>query len=169
MTAPGERIAARNLKERTMALNNGVLFVCSHNSARSQMAHGWLEHLAGDRFVIYSAGVEPGVLNPLAVEAMAEVGIDISDHVAEGIDRYLGKVPIYHLVIVCDKAAQTCPRIWPGARERHEWFFDDPSAATGAHDEKLEAFRRVRDEIRERLDAWLVALDDPAPAAGGAP
>ena len=150
-----------------MSLNNGVLFVCSHNSARSQMAQAWLNHLAGDRFEAHSAGVEPGTLNPLSVKAMAEVGIDISDHVAEGIDKYLGKVPIYHLIIVCDKASQTCPRIWPGARERHEWLFDDPSAATGTDDEKLAVFRRVRDEIKAQVEAWLAEQSQPAPAAGG--
>lgn len=150
-----------------MSLNNGVLFVCSHNSARSQMAQAWLNHLAGDRFEAHSAGVEPGTLNPLSVKAMAEVGIDISDHVAEGIDKYLGKVPIYHLIIVCDKASQTCPRIWPGARERHEWLFDDPSAATGTDDEKLAVFRRVRDEIKAQVEAWRAEQSQPAPAAGG--
>lgn len=148
-----------------MAINNGVLFVCSHNSARSQMAQGWLEHLAGDRFAVYSAGVEPGVLNPMAVRAMAEVGIDISHHVAEGIHKYLGKVAIYHLIIVCDKASQTCPRIWPGARERHEWIFDDPSAAMGSEDEKLDVFRRVRDEIREKIEGWLSEQSQGASAS----
>ena len=148
-----------------MALNNGVLFVCTHNSARSQMAHGWLEHLAGDRFKVYSAGVEPGTLHPLAVKAMHEVGIDISDHEAEGIDAYLSKVPIYHIITVCDKAAQTCPRIWPGAREREEWALDDPSAATGSEEERLETFRRVRDEVRERVEGWLAKQDAPAAAA----
>jgi len=139
-------------------IKHGILFVCSHNSARSQMAHGWMKHLAGDDYQIYSAGVEPGTLNPLSVKAMAEVGIDISDHVAEGIDKYLGKVPIYYLIIVCDKAAQTCPRIWPGSRERLHWFFDDPSAAEGTEQQKLEAFRRVRDEIGEKVKAWLEEL-----------
>lgn len=142
-----------------MALINGVLFVCSHNSARSQMAEGWLRHLASDRFKVYSAGVEPGTLNPLTVKAMAEVGIDISGHRAKGIDEFLGKVPIYHLIIVCDKAAQTCPRSWPGARTRQSWLFDDPSAATGSEEQKLEVFRRVRDEIRARIEQWLTELE----------
>ena len=135
--------------------NNGVLFVCSHNSARSQMAEGWLHHLAGDRFKVASAGVEPGTLNPLAVEAMKEVGIDISHHKAESVQDYLFRWPVYHLIIVCDKAAQTCPRIWPGARERLTWYFDDPSAATGTREEKLKVFRRVRDEIRAKIENWL--------------
>jgi arsenate reductase len=147
-----------------MPLNNGVLFVCSHNSARSQMAHGWLKHFAGDRFAVYSAGVDPGTLHPLAVRAMAEVGVDIAGHQADGIERYLGRVPIYHLVIVCDQAAQTCPRIWPGARERHEWFFEDPSSATGSDEQRLAVFRRVRDQIRAKVQTWLA--EQPEPAAG---
>lgn len=146
-----------------MALNSGVLFVCTHNSARSQMAEGLLRSMAGHRFEIRSAGVEPGTLNPLAVEAMAELGIDISRQRAEGIDTYLGHFPVYHLIIVCDKAAQTCPRIWPGARERLQWFFDDPSAVQGTHAQKLEAFRRVRDEIGRRLEEWLKSSPEQKP------
>ena len=138
-----------------MPFNNGVLFVCTHNSARSQMAEGWLRHLAGDRFEVASAGVEPGTLNPFAVKAMAEVGVDISGHKAEGIKTYLGHWPVYYLIVVCDKAALSCPRIWAGSRERLHWFFDDPSAAQGTHEQKLAVFRRVRDEIRERIEHWL--------------
>jgi len=136
-------------------MNNGVLFVCSHNAARSQMAEGLLRHLASDRFEVYSAGVEPGTLNPLAVKALAEVGIDISHHQAEGINRYLGRVPIYTLIIVCDKAAKTCPRIWPGARQTLHWYFDDPAAVEGSEEETLAAFRTVRDQIKAKLEAWL--------------
>jgi len=138
-----------------MGLANKVLFVCSHNSARSQMAHGWLKHLAGDRFEVYSAGVEPGTVNPLAVKAMAEVGVDIADHKAESIRAYLGKLPVYWLIVVCDKAAESCPRVWPGVGERLHWFFEDPSAATGTEEEKLAVFRRVRDEIRQQIEQWL--------------
>jgi len=139
-------------------MNSGVLFVCSHNSSRSQMAEGWLRHLAGDMFDVYSAGVEPGTLNPFAVKAMDEVGIDISSHKAEGIKKYLGRVPVYYLVIVCDKAAQTCPRIWPGSRERLHWFFDDPAAVEGTDEQKLAAFREVRDEIKEQIERWLIEV-----------
>jgi arsenate reductase len=138
-----------------MPHNNGVLFVCTQNSARSQMAEGWLRHLAGDRFQVASAGVEPGTLNPLAVEAMAEVGIDISRHEARGVRDFLGKWPVYHLIVVCDKAAQTCPRVWPGSRERLHWFFEDPAAASGTHDQRLAVFRRVRDDIRSKIESWL--------------
>ncbi len=138
-----------------MPIGNTVLFVCSHNSARSQMAEGWLRHLAGDGYSVQSAGVEPGELSPLAVKAMAEVGVDISGQRAQGIADYLGKLPVYYLIIVCEKAAQTCPRIWPGMRHRIEWFFDDPSAATGTEEERLAVFRRVRDEIRAEIELWL--------------
>jgi len=135
-----------------------VMFVCSHNSARSQMAEGWLRHLAGDRFDVYSAGVDPGTLNPLSVRAMAEVGVDISDHKAEGVKAYLGHVPVAHLIVVCDKAANTCPRVWPGLVERHFWPFEDPSAATGSDEDKLEVFRRVRDEIKAKIEQWLAEV-----------
>jgi len=145
-------------------MNDGVLFVCSHNSARSQMAEGLFRDMAGDRFHVYSAGVEPGELNPLSVKAMAEIGIDISGHKAEGIKKYLGHIPIYHLVVVCEKAAQTCPRIWPGAREYHHWYFDDPAAAEGSEEEKLAAFRTVRDEIKAKLAEWLVEIDKASAA-----
>ena len=141
-----------------MGPNNGVLFVCTHNSARSQMAEGWLRHLAGDRFEVASTGVDPGTLNPLAVEAMAEVGIDISHHKCEGIKEYLGKWAVYYLIIVCDQAATTCPRIWPGSRERLHWFFDDPASVQGTHEEKMQVFRRVRDEIRAKIEEWLASL-----------
>jgi arsenate reductase len=144
-----------------MRLDSGVLFICTRNSARSQMAEGWLRHLAGDRFAVASAGVEPGTLNPLAVRVMAEVGIDISHHKAEGIKQYLGRWPVHWLIVVCDKAAQSCPRSWPGARERLHWFFDDPAAATGSDDEKLAVFRRVRDEIRAKIEKWLAERGGP--------
>ncbi len=144
-----------------MPLNNSVLFVCTHNSARSQMAHGWLKHLGADQFRVYSAGVKPGTLHPMAVKAMAEVGIDIADHVAEGIDKYLGHIPIYHLITVCDKAGQSCPRVWPGAPKREHWSFDDPSSATGSDEQKLDMFRQVRDEIRKKIEAWIA--EQPAP------
>jgi arsenate reductase len=142
-------------------MNKGVLFVCSHNSARSQMAEGWLRHLAGDRFDVHSAGVEPGELNPLAVRAMAEAGVDISRHAAEGIERYAERVPIDHVIVVCDAAAQRCPRFWPGIGERQLWPFDDPSAAPGSEEEKLAVFRRVRDEIRARIEQWLTEMSTP--------
>lgn len=139
-----------------MAFKKHVLFVCSHNSSRSQMAEGLLRHLAGDHYEIASAGVEPGTLNPFAVKAMAEIGIDISGAKAEGIDQYLGTWSVSYLIIVCSQAGESCPTVWPNILDRYNWFFDDPAAVQGTDDEKLAAFRRVRDEIRAQLESWLV-------------
>lgn len=132
-----------------------VLFVCTRNSARSQMAEGWLRHLAGERFEVCSAGVEPGTLNPLAVKAMAEVGIDISRHRAKGLREFLGRTLVAYLIVVCDKAAETCPTVWPGMWERQVWPFDDPAAAEGDDARKLQAFREARDAIGAKLEAWV--------------
>lgn len=147
-----------------MRLNNGILFVCSQNAARSQIAHGWLKHLTGDRFRVYSAGVRPGELHEMAVDVMAEVGIDIAYHLPEGIDRYLGKVPVHTLITVCERAALQCPRYWPGSRVREAWHFDDPAAATGSDEERRAVFRRVRDEIRNAIEAWLERQDQETDA-----
>jgi arsenate reductase len=138
-----------------MAYKRSVLFVCTHNSARSQMAEGWLRHLAGDRFEVASAGVEPGTLHPLAVRAMAEVGIDISGHRAESIKQYLGRWNVTYLIVVCAKADDSCPRAWPNVLARLTWFFDDPAGAKGTEMERLDAFRTVRDGIRARIEDWL--------------
>jgi arsenate reductase len=128
-----------------------VLFVCTHNSARSQMAEGWLRHLAGDRFVAESAGTEPRGVNPLAVEAMHEVGVDLSGHLSEHVDTYLDP-PADYVVTVCDHAKEVCPYV-PARIEVIHRGFDDPSAAVGTHREKLAEFRRVRDEIRVWIES----------------
>lgn len=132
-----------------------VLFVCTHNSARSQMAEGLLRAMAGDRYEVMSAGTEPRGVHPLAVEAMREIGIDISGHRSEHVDRYLDP-PADIVVTVCDSAKEACPYV--PARERliHHGF-EDPSAATGTEAERLAAFRRVRDAIRDWLEATFVA------------
>jgi arsenate reductase len=140
-----------------------VLFLCTHNSARSQMAEGWLRHLAGDTFEVLSAGTEPGRLHPLAVEAMRECGIDISGHTSKGLEGILGHVPVRHAIIVCAQASNECPRIYPTLGEVLHWPFDDPSAATGSEADQLAVFRRVRDEIGERLRAWLLTAPQTPP------
>ena len=127
-----------------------VLFICTHNSARSQMAEGLLRHLHGDRYDAASAGTEPGALHPLAVRAMAEAGIDISAARAKGIDS-LGDARFDLAVTVCDEAAEACP-MYPGAARHAHWSLPDPSRATGSEDERLEVFRTVRDEIRRRVE-----------------
>ena len=126
-----------------------ILFVCIHNSARSQMAEAFLNRLAGDRFLAQSAGLEPGVLNPLAVEVMREAGIDISAKQTKGVFDFYKRGAIFNYVItVCDEAnAERCP-IFPGITKRHHWSFADPASLQGSREEKLEAARRIRDEIR---------------------
>lgn len=137
-----------------------VLFLCTHNSARSQMGEGWLRHLAGDKFEVLSAGTEPSRLHPLAARAMTEIGIDVSGHRSKGLEGILGHVPIRYAIIVCARASRECPRIYPALGEVLHWPFDDPSAATGTEDEQLAEFRRVRDEIGERLRAWLATTPE---------
>ncbi|HTS01380.1 MAG TPA: arsenate reductase ArsC [Thermoanaerobaculia bacterium] len=129
-----------------------VLFLCTGNSARSQMAEGLLRKTAGDRFDVVSAGVEPAGLNPLAVEVMAEIGIDISHHRSKHAREFLGHGFPY-LITVCDQANEKCP-IFPGVVYRAHWSFEDPAKATGTGAQKLAVFRRVRDEIRSRIEAF---------------
>lgn len=130
-----------------------VLFVCTHNSARSQMAEGWLRALAGDRYEVASAGTEPRGVNPLAAKAMAEVGIDLSGHASEHVDRYLDP-PADIVATVCDSAKEACPYV--PARKRMHQSFEDPSAAMGSEEERLVVFRRIRDEIREWLETTFL-------------
>ena len=130
-----------------------VLFLCTHNSARSQMAEGFLRALAGDRFEPASAGTEKTSVNPLAIEVMAERGIDISAHTSKVLEGLLGQ-PWDYLVTVCDDANERCPFV-PGIGTRLHWSFPDPSRATGSRDDRVAAFRRVRDEIEARLSEWL--------------
>ncbi|MBZ5645823.1 MAG: arsenate reductase ArsC [Acidobacteriia bacterium] len=122
-----------------------VLFLCTGNSARSQMAEGYLRHTAGDRFETLSAGIAPKGLNPLAVEAMREIGIDISQQQSKDVVTLLGQ-HIPYVVTVCDNAKERCP-IFPGTWKFLHWSFEDPAAAEGTHEEKLAVFRLVRDEI----------------------
>ena len=130
-----------------------VLFLCTHNSARSQMAEGLLRALGGDRFEVASAGTEARGVNPLAVRVMAESGVDIGGHTSKTLDRFLGE-PWDWVITVCDSANEACP-IFPSARTRLHWSFADPSAADGTEPERLAVFRRVRDEIRAKLASWL--------------
>jgi arsenate reductase (thioredoxin) len=131
-----------------------VLFLCTHNSARSQMAEGLLRHLAGDRFEAMSAGTEATHVRPLAIKAMEEIGIDISGQESKTLDRYLNE-PFDHVITVCDDANEACP-FFPGAANRLHWSFEDPSKAEGTEEERLEVFRRVRDGISDRVQAELV-------------
>ena len=130
-----------------------VLFLCTHNSARSQMAEGLLRHLSEERVEVASAGTEARGVHPLAVRVMAEIGIDLRDQASKTLDRFVGE-RWDDVITVCDSANESCP-IFPGARRRLHWSFDDPSAATGTEEQRLIVFRRVREEIRARIDTWL--------------
>lgn len=133
-----------------------VLFLCTGNSARSQMAEALLRKHAGDNFEVMSAGTEPKGIHPLTIEAMREVGLSMAEHRSKSLSEYLGKVSVNHVIVVCAQADEQCPRVWPFALQRHFWPFDDPAAATGTHEERLAAFRRIRDEIDARIKQWLV-------------
>ncbi len=131
-----------------------VLFLCTGNSARSQMAEGYLRHVAADEFEALSAGIEPKGLNPLAVEAMGEIGIDISRQQSKDVREFLGQA-IPYVVTVCDNAKEHCP-IFPRTYSYLHWSLEDPAKATGTHDEKLAVFRQVRDAIAKRIQQELL-------------
>ncbi len=133
-----------------------VLFVCVHNSARSQMAEAFLNILGGDRFEAESAGLEPGILNPLAIEVMKEAGIDISKNKTKGVFELFKKGKLFHYVItVCNRAnAEKCP-VFPGVTKKVDWTFEDPSSFTGDYEERLAKTREVRDKIKMKIEEWF--------------
>ncbi len=134
-------------------MKQSVLFLCTGNSCRSQMAEGWLRHLAGDRFDVASAGTHPVGLNPMAVEVMKEVGVDISSHHSKNMEEF--KDQAFDVVItVCDQAKESCP-LFPHARSLLHWSFEDPASATGTKEAQLKVFRRIRDQIVRRLQAFI--------------
>lgn len=137
-----------------------VLFLCTHNSSRSQMAEGLLRARGGKRFDVKSAGTHPRVVHPLAIRVMREIGVDISEaagYRAKSLDEFRGQ-PIDLVVTVCDEAAEECP-FFPGARRQVHWGFPDPSAAQGTEEERLMVFRAVRDAIAARVEAFLRERD----------
>lgn len=134
-----------------------VLFLCTANSARSQMAEALLRKHAGDRFEVHSAGLEPKEINPYTRRALAEIGLDMAGQWAKGLDTYLGKTHFAYLITVCSKAEERCP-VFPGMGVRLHWSFDDPAAVEGSDEEKMAAFRRVRDQIEARILEWLGQL-----------
>ena len=132
-----------------------VLFLCTHNAARSQMAEGFLRAMGGVRMEVASAGTEKTRVHPLAIQAMRERGIDISEHESKTLDRFLDE-PWDHVITVCDHAHESCP-VFPRASHRLHWSFEDPSRAAGTDEERLQVFRRIRDEISERIRAWVAS------------
>lgn len=133
-----------------------VLFLCTGNSCRSQMAEGWLRHLAGDRYDVFSAGTHPVGLNPGAIEAMLQSGVDISTNRSKHLDEFAGETFDY-VVTVCDRAKESCP-IFPMARKVLHWSFDDPAGAQGSPDERKAVFHRVRNEIADRIRRFIGEL-----------
>ena len=133
-----------------------VLFLCTGNSARSQMAEAFLRKYGGEYFEPHSAGLEPRGLNSLTVEVMKEVGIDISGQKSKGVDVYLGKMLFQYLITVCDDAEKNCPTTWPGINRRMHWSFEDPARFEGTEEQKLAKFREVRDLIEKKIEAWVV-------------
>ena len=132
-----------------------VIFLCTGNSARSQMAEAFLRKYGSDRFEAYSAGLEPKGINPLTIQVMNEIGLDISGQWSKGVGEYLGKGNFHYLITLCDDAEKNCPTVWPGVNQRLHWSFEDPSAVTGSDAEKLAKFREVRDLIETRIQDWL--------------
>ncbi|MBE0618625.1 MAG: arsenate reductase ArsC [Proteobacteria bacterium] len=131
-----------------------VLFLCTGNSCRSQMAEGWLRHLGGDRCEVFSAGTRPQGVNPLAVRVMAEAGVDLSSHRSKSVNDFLGR-DLDLLVTVCGGAKESCPVFLGTVGDRRHWALADPAKARGSEEEVLKVFRRVRDEIRTRVEAFL--------------
>ena len=135
-----------------------VLFLCTHNSCRSQMAEGLVNHYLGTTHRACSAGTEATRVHPLAIRVMAELGIDISGHCSKTLDRFAGE-QFDHVITLCGSANEQCPLFFGGVRRVHMGF-DDPSMAKGAEEHVLEEFRRVRDELKDKLTAYLTGVDE---------
>lgn len=132
-----------------------VLFLCTGNSARSQMAEAFLRKYGGDKFEAHSAGLEPKCMNPFTLKVMEEIGLDLSGQRSKSVGEYLGKMLFQHLITVCDDADRNCPTTWPGIPNRMHWSFEDPAAFEGADDDKLTKFRQVRNQIENRVKNWV--------------
>ncbi len=137
-----------------MKAKTRVLFLCSGNSARSQMAEALLTKLGNEYFDVCSAGLEPKGVHPLTIKVLQEIGIDWSQSRAKPLTEFMGKSHFGYLITVCSRAEERCP-IFPGMGQRLHWPFDDPAASTGTEEEKLAAFRKVRDQIEIKVKSWL--------------
>ena len=136
-------------------MTKNVVFLCTGNSARSQMAEAFLRKHGSDRFDAYSAGLDPKGIHPLTVRAMAEAGIDVSGYRSKGVSDFLGKKSFQYLITVCDRAEKNCPTAWPGIVHRLHWTFEDPAAYEGSEEAKLDKFREVRNQIEKKVLDWL--------------
>jgi len=136
-----------------------VLFLCTRNSVRSQIAEAFLKKYARDKFEVYSAGLEPGEINPYTKKVMEEIGFDLSDHRSKGLKEFMGKMHIGYLITVCSNAEEKCP-FFPGIAKRLHWPFDDPATFEGTEEEKLAKFREVREQIKEKIQSWLKEMNN---------
>jgi arsenate reductase (thioredoxin) len=132
-----------------------VLFLCTGNSARSQMAEAFLRYYGGERYEAFSAGLEPKGINPFTVKVMAEIGFSLKNHSSKGVKEYMGNVLFQYLITVCDQAESRCPTTWPGINRRLHWSFEDPAAFEGTDEEKLAKFREVRNQIQQQIRNWI--------------
>ena len=133
-----------------------VLFLCTGNSARSQMAEAFLRRLAGDRYEVYSAGLEPKPIHPMVYQVMGELGYDLAGHEPKHLRLFLGQMHFGYLITVCDRAARNCP-LFPGLSKRLDWSIEDPSAFEGSEEERLAKFREVRDALLARVQDFIEA------------
>lgn len=138
-----------------------VLFLCTGNSARSQMAEALLRKYASSHFDVYSAGLEPKGINPFTIQVMQEIGLDLSGQRSKHVREYLGKVNFRYLITVCSDAEKNCPTTFPGVSQRLHWYFEDPAAFQGSDSAKLQKFRQIRDQIDHQIKTWLknMAID----------
>jgi arsenate reductase len=137
-----------------------VLFLCTGNSARSQMAEAFLREYGGERNQAFSAGLEPREIHPLTHRVMEEIGLPLSGQRSKRVDEYLTKIHFHTLVTVCDQAEKNCPTVWPGLVTRLHWSFEDPAAFVGSEAERLGKFRQIRDQIQAKVREWLAAEAD---------
>jgi arsenate reductase (thioredoxin) len=159
-SAPVSKVTeARACVNSFVDMKKRVLFVCIHNSARSQMAEAFLNQICGHDLEAHSAGLEPGRLNPIVVEAMREIGIDLSGNQTKAVfDIFKSGKLFAYVITVCDEAsAERCP-IFPGVTKRLHWSFPDPSSFQGTHEEKLAGTRKVRDIIKEKIEQWCAEV-----------
>ncbi len=142
-----------------------VLFLCTGNSARSQMAEAYLRKYGGDAFEVYSAGLAPAGIHPLTRQVLDEAGVGMEGQYSKDVSEYLGKMHFGYLITLCADADRNCPTTFPGVGQRMHWAFDDPAKVSGSDAEKLEQFRRVRDEIATRIRDWVREVKNEAAPA----
>ncbi len=140
-----------------MTRKTRVIFLCTGNSARSQMAEAFLREYGGDQFEAHSAGLEPKGIHPLTVKVMEEAGLSLENQSSKGVGEYLGKVHFPYVFTVCGHAEENCPSVFLNQGKHAHWEFEDPAAFNGSEEEKLDKFREIRDQIKEKILHWLEA------------